>query len=485
MEPRFAEVNGVRIAYRVQGDGPPLVLVMGYRLSCAAWPVSFVEALARRFTVVTFDNRGTGLSDKPVHGYAIANMARDVYGLLEELELERVHLLGYSMGGAIAQAFVRQFPERVLSLTLCATMCGGPRATFANAKVVRVMRDLDGLSPEQIARQIWKVTYSPGYLERHQALAEAQMRREIVLPTPLHAADLQFQAFAEFDGSASLTNIRCPTLVLTGDIDELIPPQNSLMLAKLIPGAKLVMFPGRGHRVLWESTEACLDLIMRFLQTVHGDAVPPLHSQIESEPASNALTAAIELFTAWPLTLAKAGLDALTIARQSIMVGGSSRFGDGKPIILVPQLLGSDLALVPFSIWLKALGYRPVTAGLFVHLEEAASDRSLSRAICDLTARVGRKAVLITHSSGMARALRIAEAHRGRISDLVVFEAPRRLRREGLRIHFLSSGWSVLHGMLELPALLRGIRIELIEQSGPHAEAPRDGILAGAEKTET
>ena len=311
------------------------------------------------------------------------------------------------------------------------------------------------------------------------------MRREIVLPTPLHAADLQFQAFAEFDGSAALADIRCPTLVLTGDLDELIPPQNSLMLARLIRGAELVVMPGRGHRVLWESTEACVDLIMRFLQTVHGDAVAPPHSQIERKAAPNPLTTAIELFTAWPLALAKAGLDALTIARQSIMVGGSSRFGDGKPIILVPQLLGSDLALVPFSMWLKALGYRPVTAGLFVHLEEAASDRSLSQAICDLTARVGRKAVLITHSSGMARALRIAEAHRGRISDLVVFEAPHRPRREGLRIHFLSSGWSVLHGMFELPALLRGIRIELIEQSGPHAEAPRDGILAGAEKTET
>jgi pimeloyl-ACP methyl ester carboxylesterase len=476
MEPRFAEVNGVEIAYRVQGEGPPLVLVMGYRLSSAAWPPTFVETLARRFTVVTFDNRGTGLSDKPVHGYAIANMARDVCGLLEELELEQVHLLGYSMGGAIAQAFVRQFPKRVLSLTLCATMCGGPRATFAKGPVVRVMRDLDGLSLEQVARRIWSVTYSARYLERHQALAEEQMRREIALPTPLHAADLQFQAFAEFDGSAALADIRCPTLVLTGDLDELIPPQNSLMLARLIRGAELVVMPGRGHRVLWESAEACVDLIMRFLQTVHGDAVAPLHGQIERKAAPNPLTTAIELFTAWPLTLAKAGLDALTIARQSIMVGGSSRFGDGKPIILVPQLLGSDLALVPFSMWLKALGYRPVTAGLFVHLEEAASDRSLSQAICDLTARVGRKAVLITHSSGMARALRIADVHRGRISDLVVFEAPHRPRREGLRIHFLSSGWSVLHGMLELPALLRGIRIELIEQPGSHAEAPRDEI---------
>jgi len=485
MEPRFARVNGVSIAYRVQGEGPPLVLIMGYRLSSAAWPKNFVEQLARHFTVITFDNRGTGLSDKPVQGYAIANMARDVCGLLDELDLPQVHMLGYSMGGAIAQAFVRQFPERVSSLILCASMCGGPRATFAKAPVVRIMRDLDGLSPEQVARQIWKVTYSPEYLARHQALAEDQMRREIALPTPLHAADLQFQAFAEFDGSVALAQISCPTLVLTGDLDELIPPQNALMMARLIPGARLVVIPGRGHRVLWESTEACIDFILRFLEAVHNDAVLLPHADIERGQASDSLTTAIELFTAWPLTLARAGFDALTIARQSTMVGSSSRFGDGKPIILVPQFPGSDLALLPLSIWLKGLGYRPATAGLSIDLGDSSGEPSLSRTIRDITARVGRKAVLITHSSGMTRALRTAVAHREWISDVIVFEAPHRPRVEGLRIHFLSSGWSVLHGMMELPALLRRIGIELIEESGSNAETPPEGALSKAEEAET
>ena len=68
---RFARVNGIRIAYRVQGEGPPLVLVMGYRFNSAAWPDTFIAQLARRSTVITPDNRGTGLGDKPVHCYAI------------------------------------------------------------------------------------------------------------------------------------------------------------------------------------------------------------------------------------------------------------------------------------------------------------------------------------------------------------------------------------------------------------------------------
>jgi pimeloyl-ACP methyl ester carboxylesterase len=162
MTTRFAGVNGVNIAYSVQGKGPPLVLVMGYRLNLTAWPATFIAQLARRFTVVTLDNRGTGRSDKPVEGYAIANMARDVRGLLDELRFDQVHMLGYSMGGAIAQEFVRQFPNRIKGLILCATMAGGPSATYAEPPVVRVMRDLDGLTPEQAARRIWSVTYAPG-----------------------------------------------------------------------------------------------------------------------------------------------------------------------------------------------------------------------------------------------------------------------------------------------------------------------------------
>lgn len=484
MTATFAEVNGIRIAYRVQGAGPPLVLVMGYRLSSAAWPPGFVEALARQFTVITLDNRGTGLSDKPVHGYAIANLARDIHGLLDELAISRIHLLGYSMGGAIAQEFVRQFPERVQSLMLCATMCGGTRATYAKPSVTRVMREIDGLSPEQIARRIWKVTYAPAYLERHEALAEDQTRREIAFPTPLHSADLQFQAFAEFDGANALAQIACPTLVLTGDLDELIPPQNSAMTASLVPGARLAIIPGGGHRVLWENTDECIDLIGEFIRSESDESTAVCDVQVNQSHASSASSAFaswMELFTSLPLTLTRTGFDSLAVFRQSIMVGSASRFGDGKPLVLVPQPLGSNISLLPLSMWLKALGYRPVTAGHFFSMEDCSSDRSLARAIRDITQTVGRKAILIAHSSSMTQVLAAADNNRELVSDVIIFDARNRPTTDRLRVHFLQSGWPPLNGLVELPGLLRSIGIELIEGIGWTGKPRSNALLAEGE----
>ena len=475
MTARFAKVNGVNIAFRVQGEGPPLVLVMGYRLSSAAWPEALISALALQFSVITLDNRGTGLSDKPVDGYAIANMARDVAGLLDELKISRTCILGYSMGGAIAQEFARQFPDRVLGLVLCATMCGGPRAIYAAPSVVRVMRELEGLTPEEIARQIWKVTYSPGYLEQHREMAEDQMRREIVAPTPLHAADLQFQAFAEFDCSKALPDFQAPTLVLTGDLDQLISPQNSKIIASLIPGAKLIIIPGCGHRVMWEATDECVAFIAEFLTNVYEgrlDGVGAAVLQDEQSPLPNFvdfLTPAVEFFTKWPWMLIGAGVDSMTVARQSIYFGGKPLFGDGKPIILVPQL-GSSLPFTLLSNWLRVLGYRPVTTGIFVNFD----DQSVANSIRVTTQRIGRKAVLVVPASGMSLASAIAEAHQDWVSDIVVLNASHQSDMPlSVRAHFISSGWSLLFAMAALPQVLRNIRIELIE--APSSGAPESG----------
>ena len=130
------------------------------------------------------------------------------------------------------------------------------------------------MTPAEAARKSWAVTYEPGYLAANRDRVERQMQREIATPTPLHAADLQFQALVDFDCSKALPAVRARTLVVTGDRDRLIPPRNSEIIAELIPGARLIVLRGRGHRAIWEAPEECTALVAGFLTSDGNGAAP-------------------------------------------------------------------------------------------------------------------------------------------------------------------------------------------------------------------
>lgn len=268
----FLFANGVSLRYEVTGEGPPLCLIIGYRLHGAAWPDAFVENLARCFSVLTFDNRGTGLSEKPAYGYSLDIMAADVAGLLDSLGWASAHVLGFSMGGAIAQELAIRNPERVARLVLFATFPGGLFGIPAPWPVLRRLFGIEGLSPEEAARQVWPVTYSAAYLATQPDAVEAQMRREIAYPTPDHAARGQGAAIRAFSSALRLSQIRAETLVATGTEDALVPPGNSRILASRIPIARLALLPGLGHRAIWEAPEQTADLVGDFLAS---EAISP------------------------------------------------------------------------------------------------------------------------------------------------------------------------------------------------------------------
>ena len=224
--------------------------------------------------------------------------------------------------------------------------------------------------------------------------------------------------------------------------------------------------PGGGHRVLWEAVEDCTALITEFLTSIPNWTVRDVGSQPRTATPPQLLSSGAVSLATWPLAVARATFETLSLARQLMLVGSSSRFGDGKPVVILsPRLIGGDIMLLPLSAWLKALGYRPVTADGSVKPDDPTVDNSLSQVVRNITRRVGRKAVLIAHSSSMTRALRTASVHKEWISDVVVFDAPYRSYTDGLRIHFISFGWSALDGLIELPRLLRNIGIELIKKS--------------------
>lgn len=261
----FSKSTNVSLYYDVVGEGPALCLINGYRLSSAAWPRPFINRLATRCQVITFDNRGTGHSTKPAAGYDIVTLARDVVGLLDDLGRSRVHLLGFSMGGAIAQDLAIRYSRRVDRLILFGTFCGGIWAEPASYSVFKHLLATESQTPEQAARQAWPVTYTPEYLAANAEEVEQQMRRELEHPTPTFVAERQMEALRKFDSYLDLPRIHASTLVATGADDVLVRPRNSSILAARIPNARLEMLADLGHRAIWEAPEEIADVIGDFL----------------------------------------------------------------------------------------------------------------------------------------------------------------------------------------------------------------------------
>jgi 3-oxoadipate enol-lactonase len=261
----FSTQNGIALHYNVGGQGAAVCLINGYRLSGAAWPHAFISQLTSRYQVISFDNRGTGRSDRPPNGYEFANMATDVLGLMDTLGLQRVHLLGFSMGGAIAQEFAIRYADRLDRLILFGTFCGGIWAEPASYSVFKRLLAAEDQSPEDAARQAWPVTYSPEYLATHADAVEQQMRRELEHPTPTFVAQRQMEALRQFDSYRDLPKIRAPTLVATGADDVLVKPRNSQILASRIPNSRLELLADLGHRAIWEAPEEIADLVGDFL----------------------------------------------------------------------------------------------------------------------------------------------------------------------------------------------------------------------------
>jgi pimeloyl-ACP methyl ester carboxylesterase len=192
-------------------------------------------------------------------------MAADVAGLLDALGLSKAHVLGFSMGGAVAQEFALRHPQRLDRLVLFATFPGLGFGVPAPWSVLRRLFDIDGLPPEEAARQAWPVTYSAQYLTANPDTVEAQMRREIAHPTPDHVARAQRESLGSFSSSFRLWRMRAETLVATGAEDKVVPPANSWILTSFIPRAHLAVLPGLGHRAIWEAPEQTADLVSEFL----------------------------------------------------------------------------------------------------------------------------------------------------------------------------------------------------------------------------
>jgi len=260
-----ARVNGVELYYEEHGAGFPLLLLMGFGGDCHAWSRQ-VPAFAARYRTIVYDYRGVGQSEKPPAGYSIAQFAADALSLLDHLGIARAHLLGYSMGGRIAQHVAAHHPERVGSLVLAATSAKPNALNLYSLKAGAYLYEKCG--PEAAGAFGPLVSFTHTYFAQHLPELMRALGQPAANPMPLHAYLGHVRAIEEHDTTGVLAQILAPTLVLFGDQEWLNPLAEAERLVRGIPGARLQILPGGGHGFVWEIADAFNDAVLAFLEPV-------------------------------------------------------------------------------------------------------------------------------------------------------------------------------------------------------------------------
>jgi pimeloyl-ACP methyl ester carboxylesterase len=254
--------------YETFGEGYPLVLIRGLGSNADHW-YEQTPVLSREYRVIVFDNRGVARSNDPGGDLSILVMAQDVIGLLDYLKIDQAHVYGLSMGGMIAQELAIRYPGRVNGLVLACTHCGGPHQIAASAEVGSIFMDMIQTGSDESKLKAAVCLFHKETLEKRPEVAKRYS--EISLKRPVTAKTLtkQWEAIHKHDAFDRLPRIKASTLVLTGDGDVLIPPENSKILAERIPGAELKIISGGGHQVLVEQPEACNAAVLEFLRNLN------------------------------------------------------------------------------------------------------------------------------------------------------------------------------------------------------------------------
>jgi 3-oxoadipate enol-lactonase len=242
-----------RIAVSVAGEGPFVLFLHGIRGNRSNWGAQ-LAAFSRRYRAAAWDARGYGDSDDYAGPLQFEHFSGDVLRVIEHFGMEKIHLVGLSMGGRIARNVALRFPERLKSLALVSTTPG-----------------FDALSPEGVKRFVTE-RRSPPTPEGVRRLLGSRAEPgafETLWQSVLSVRDESYRKTLEAsvaqDRAAPIEQIRVPTLVVAGDEDTVYPPELARDVARRIPGAELAMMPGAGHLVNLEQPGRFNGIVMDFI----------------------------------------------------------------------------------------------------------------------------------------------------------------------------------------------------------------------------
>ena len=258
--------SGWAIHYETLGDPstPPLVMILGLSHRLPHWG-RLPSLLRERLFVVTFDCRGMGASERRDEPYTLQDEVRDVTSVMDAVGVESAHIYGRSRGGMLAQELVLTHPGRVRSLILSGTTDRGPESTGSTERVERAMHFTPEMSREDIFAAQDEAMAAPGWRERDPKAFAYCLATDLEAPPRRFAVQHQQAAFGDWTSHGRLGSITCPTLVLCGADDGMVPPDNSRRLARTIVGARLELIPQCGHLPMLEQPEAVTRAVFAFL----------------------------------------------------------------------------------------------------------------------------------------------------------------------------------------------------------------------------
>lgn len=251
------------VAYRITGNGPPLVLIMGYGGSMETWDRRFVDALAKHYRVVTFDNAGVGRTRALPGTLSIDAMANQTSALIAALGLGRPDVLGWSMGTMIAQALAVLHPGQVNRLVLCADYPGNGAALVPPQQKIDALNSSDEQTVLGVLFPANQIAAGNAYLTALSSYPPEPGAPKAIVTAQANAIDAWW-AGQDAAGTRTAT-IAAPTFIADGTADQLDPVANSRILASLIPGAKLTLFPDAGHAFLFQDEATLVPRIVSFL----------------------------------------------------------------------------------------------------------------------------------------------------------------------------------------------------------------------------
>jgi 3-oxoadipate enol-lactonase len=256
----FVENQGAKIYWDEQGEGEPLLLIMGLSYPSYMWHRTR-PILAQQYRTIAFDNRGVGQSDAPPGVYSIALMASDAAAVLDAARVTSAHVFGVSMGGMIAQEFALQYPQRVRSLILGCTNAGGPHSVRAEPEVLQLLTR-QGMTPEESNEAMIPFIYDSatprGRIDEDMAI------RMKWYPTPQGYMG-QLQGIIQWEAYSRIAQIPASTLIIHGETDQLIPAANAQLIAERIAGAKLALIPRASHIFETDQPGVAIRILMEFL----------------------------------------------------------------------------------------------------------------------------------------------------------------------------------------------------------------------------